>query len=262
MTEYILPRGDAEAIERERLTLLERRSDPFSARQLDAIGVGQGWRCLDVGAGAGSVTRMLAERVGETGSVLATDLDPRLLEPLASDRVEVRRHDLLMDPLPEAAFDLVHVRFVLVHLPARLEALRRLVTAVRPGGWVAAHDVDFGSVGVSPASAAWDRAWSAFFDATVAAGLDPNYGARLYASLEAVGLEGVEAEQVVHRHPGGSQHARLLVLTLERLRPRLVAFGATDADVDEAQRLLEDPAARFRTPTAVLAHGRRPAGWA
>src|SRR5215831_15455082 len=114
MTEYILPRRDAEEVERERLTLLERLNDPLSAQQLDAIGVGEGWHCLDVGAGGGSITRLLAERVGEAGSVLATDLDPRLLEPLAGPRVEVRAHDLLVDPLPEAAFDLAHVRFVLV----------------------------------------------------------------------------------------------------------------------------------------------------
>jgi SAM-dependent methyltransferase len=259
MTEYILPRRDAEATERERLALLERVNDPLSARQLDAIGVGEGWRCLDVGAGAGSVTRLLADRVGETGSVVATDLDPRLLEPLAGGRVEVRPHDLLVDPLPEAAFDLAHVRFVLVHLPARLEALRRLTAAVRPGGWVAALDVDFTSVRLSSANAAWERAWSAFFDATVAAGVDPSYAGRLYDSLEAVGLEAVEAEQVVQYERGGSLRTRLLGLTLERLRPRLLAFGATDADIDEAGRLLADPAARFRTPTAIFAHGRRPA---
>ncbi|HEY2435797.1 MAG TPA: hypothetical protein VGH93_01355, partial [Solirubrobacteraceae bacterium] len=38
----------------------------------------------DRGIGGGSVTRMLAERVGSTGSVLAVDLDTSLLEELAS----------------------------------------------------------------------------------------------------------------------------------------------------------------------------------
>jgi SAM-dependent methyltransferase len=99
---------------------------------LNLIGVREGWRCLDVGAGGGSATRLLAERVGDTGSVLAVDLDTRLLAPLASARVEVRRHDLLADPLPDGAFDLVHARNLLMHLPARVDALRRLLAAVRP----------------------------------------------------------------------------------------------------------------------------------
>ena len=142
MTEYTLAQAGAEELERARLALLEEVCDPGTVLQLDAIGVGEGWRCLDVGAGGGSATRLLAERVGETGSVLALDLDVRLLEPLASDRVEVRRHDLLGEPLPQAAFDVVHARNLLMHLPARLDALRRLVAAVRPGGWLAVCEPD------------------------------------------------------------------------------------------------------------------------
>ena len=84
------------------LRFLEEYHDPLTVSQLDAIGVGEGWRCLDVGAGGGSVTRMLAERVGSTGSVLAVDLDTSLLDELASDRVEVRRHDLLPIQLPQS----------------------------------------------------------------------------------------------------------------------------------------------------------------
>ena len=114
MTEYVLSQEGSPDIERARLRLLEEYHDPLTSSQLDAIGVGEGWRCLDVGAGGGSVTRMLAERVGSAGSVLAVDLDPRLLEELASDRVEVRRHDLMSDPLPQAAFDLVHARLLLM----------------------------------------------------------------------------------------------------------------------------------------------------
>ena len=98
MTEYTLSLDGAEEFERARLALLEEVCDPHTTRQFDAFGVCDGWRCLDVGAGGGSATRDLAERIGETGSVLAVDLDVRLLEPLASDRVEVRRHDLLGDP--------------------------------------------------------------------------------------------------------------------------------------------------------------------
>jgi len=93
MPEYTLSQHGAEELERARLALLEDVYDPQTVRQFDAIGIGAGWRCLDVGAGAGSTTRLLAERVGGTGSVVSLDLDVRLLEPLASERVEVRRHD-------------------------------------------------------------------------------------------------------------------------------------------------------------------------
>jgi len=60
VTEYLLSQRDSPDLERVRLRLLEEYHDPVTTSQLDAIGVGEGWRCLDVGAGGGSVTRMLA----------------------------------------------------------------------------------------------------------------------------------------------------------------------------------------------------------
>jgi SAM-dependent methyltransferase len=258
MADYTLAQEGAEDLECARLALLEQVCDPYTSRQLDAIGVGEGWRCLDVGAGGGSATRLLAQRVGDTGSVLALDLDTRLLEPLAGDRVEVRRHDLLADPLPEEAFDLVHARNLLMHLPARLGALRRLLAAVRPGGWVAMHEPDFNAVAVSPSSAAWRRTWSAFCDATVAGGWDPGYGARLANDLEALELEELCTDIVIQDSPGGGVRARLLGDTLDRFRERMLELGAAEDDLAAAQGLLQDPRVRFRAPVFTTAWARRP----
>jgi SAM-dependent methyltransferase len=251
LTEYLLSQQGALDLERSRLRLLEEYHDPLTISQLDAIGVGAGWRCLDVGAGGGSVTQMLGERVGRTGSVLALDLDTSLLQGLASDRIEVRRHDLLADPLPPDAFDLVHARLVLMHLPSRLDALRRLVGAARPGGWVAAIDPDFTT------NLTWERTWSVCSDALVAGGWDPRYGARLCSDLRTVGLVDVQADYVASRTIGGSIVSRLLSLTLERLRERTVALGASNDEIDEARRLLQDPANTISSPTTCVARARR-----
>jgi SAM-dependent methyltransferase len=257
MTEYLLSQRGAPELERSRLQLLAQVHDPLTVHQLDAIGVGEGWRCLDVGAGGGAVTRILAERVGSTGSVLAVDLDTSLLEPLADERIEVRRHDLVGEPLPAGAFDLVHARLLLVHLPSRLAALQRLARAARPGGWIAVIDPDFTTVAVSPTSLAWQRTWSAFNDAVIDGGWDSRYGARLGGDMRAAGLIDVHAELVAAREPAGSVRARLLSLTLERMRERLIAFGAGSEDVDEARRRLEDPSTTFSSPTTCVARARR-----
>jgi SAM-dependent methyltransferase len=230
----------------------------LTAGQLDAIGVGKGWRCLDVGAGAGSVTRMLADRVGDTGSVLAVDLDTSLIEGLASDRVEVRRLDLLSDRLPQAAFDLVHARLLLMFVSPRLAAVQRLVDAARPGGWVASIAPDFTTVALSPTTLVWERVWSQFLDAAMAGGWDPGYGARLSSDLRAAGLVELHADYVAYGHPGGSLISRLLSLTVERLRERMVLQGADDDEIDEARRLLEEPATTIASPTSCVARGRRP----
>src|SRR5262249_2243703 len=49
-----------------------------------------------------------------------------------STHIERRRHDIGTDPLPEQAFDLIHARLVLQHVPQRHDALAELVAALRP----------------------------------------------------------------------------------------------------------------------------------
>ncbi len=257
MTEYVLSLRDSPDVERARLRLLEEYHDPLSAAQFDSIGVGEGWRCLDVGAGGGSVTRMLASRVGTTGSVLAVDLDISLLGGLASDRVEVRRLDLMADQLPQAAFDLVHARLLLMFLSPRLGALERLVSSARPGGWVASIAPDFTTAALSPSSIVWQRVWSRFLDVAMISGWDPGYGARLRGDLCAAGLVEVHADYIARCYPGGSLPARLMSLTFERLRAQMVQLGSDGGEIDEARRLLEDPTSTFTAPTTCVARGRR-----
>ncbi len=257
MAKYTLSQEGAEEFERARLALLEAVFDPQTVRQFDAIGVGEGWRCLDVGAGGGSATRLLAERVGDTGSVVSVDLDIRLLEPLASERVEVRRHDLLNDPLPEAAFDLVHARNLIMHLPTRLNAVRRLLAAVRPGGWLAMCETDMNTLAVSPSSPAWCRALTVFNDAMVCGGWDPGYGARMPTEVEALDLADFEVEMVGRYVRGNSVFARMVADTFLRYEQRMYALGASGDDLADAQRRLRDPSVTFRTSTIVSAWGRR-----
>src|SRR5215468_4269060 len=105
-----------DAFERERLALLTQMADPITTRRLTDLGVGPGWRCLDVGAGDGSVARWLAGQVGSQGRVVATDLNPRFLVGHGLPNLEVRRHNLLEDELEAGHYDLVHCRCVLQHL--------------------------------------------------------------------------------------------------------------------------------------------------
>ena len=57
-------------------------------------------------------------------------------------RVEVRRHDIARDDPPPGVFDLIHARLVLIWIPQRDEALRRMAGALRPGGWLLIEDFD------------------------------------------------------------------------------------------------------------------------
>ena len=104
---------NARAVQSERLAALAEALDPGTVRHLDSIGVGRGWRCLEVGAGGGSIAAWLSERVAGDGAVVATDLDTTVLRELWRPNLEIRVHDVLEDDLPEGEFDLVHVRLLL-----------------------------------------------------------------------------------------------------------------------------------------------------
>src|SRR5213593_2756404 len=91
--------------ERKRLASIEITWDPFTIRHLEELGVAPGWRCLEVGGGGGSIVRWLCERVGPNGSATATDLDTRFLDEIGAGNLEVLRHDVASEALPEDAFD-------------------------------------------------------------------------------------------------------------------------------------------------------------
>ena len=65
-----------EEIEMERLNALEEMRDGLIQRRLESLGIRLGWRCLEVGAGRGSIARCMTEVVGPTGQAVAIDLNP------------------------------------------------------------------------------------------------------------------------------------------------------------------------------------------
>src|SRR5215472_9140035 len=106
MHEYAFAQGWEK--ERDRLAGIESLFDSYSTRRLAGRGVSEGWRCLEVGFGAGGVALWLAGQVGSTGRVVAVDLDPRFLDGHGRANLDVRQLDILTGPLEEAAFDLAH----------------------------------------------------------------------------------------------------------------------------------------------------------
>src|SRR5262245_4758036 len=111
----------------QRLRTLEELWDAGTFRHLEALGVSRTHRCLEIGAGGGSVAAWLSERAGH---VLATDLDTRYLEERPN--LEVRVHDVLQSELPDREFDLIHLRQLLAWVPDRPEALKRIHAALKP----------------------------------------------------------------------------------------------------------------------------------
>jgi 2-polyprenyl-3-methyl-5-hydroxy-6-metoxy-1,4-benzoquinol methylase len=182
---------------RRRLSLLETNLDPATFRRIQALGLTEGWQCLDIGAGAGTVASWLCAHVGSTGRVIATDIDTRFLDALTGPNLEVRRHNIAVDNLPEASFDLVHTRLVLMHLPARAQILTRLVAALKPGGWLFLEEHDIFPV-TAAASGPYAEVWAAFIRAVASAGCAVDWARQLPQTLARCGLQAVGQRQMCH----------------------------------------------------------------
>lgn len=114
-------------------------------RMLDAAGISNGSRVLDVAAGAGGQSLAAARRVGPTGHVLATDISPAILEYAAKAATEAglatvttRVLDGERLAVDAASFDAVISRVGLIYFPDQQAALTGMRQALRRGGRISA----------------------------------------------------------------------------------------------------------------------------
>lgn len=247
-----------------RFAALSALFDSGSRRHLADRGVAPGWHCLDVGGGGGSIARWLSARVGPAGRVVVTDVDIRFLERVKRPNIEVRLHDITSDPLPERAFDLIHTRMVLMHLPPRDRVLSRLLRALKPGGWLVCEEFDRTSVPPDPAVSPGEialKTHQAMGRLHHDQGVAPHYGRLLLGRLRGLGLIGLGAEARLVMVQSGSWSATLLRASYERRRRAMIDAGyVTEEEFDADLARME--AADFRMPSPLMwsAWGRRPEG--
>jgi SAM-dependent methyltransferase len=259
------PRPSAEYVldhhqqgERSRLALMSSLLDPLHRRCLDDLGVGPGMRTLEVGAGNGSVSAWLADRVSPGGNAVAVDLDLSLAEP-GGPGLEYRQADILDGPVEPVGFDLVTARAVLHHIADAQTAVENIVASVRPGGAVLLIEPDFLPVSIAepPEISAFWRSWLTW---SRKAGIDFFIGRRLAPMLDALGLSDVSAAAETALYRGGSPWARYWQDTVTELRPRLLDSGELDNALIEGFLAQCDDAAWWTQTIAFTAvSGRVPA---
>jgi SAM-dependent methyltransferase len=246
--------------ERERLASLTRLYDETTIALCAQLHLAPGARCLELGAGTGTVAEALAERVSPHGQVVAVDTDTRFLEPLESSVLAVCQADVTAG-LPEGAFDLVHARLLLEHLPQRLEVLQAMRAAAAPGGWVLVEDFDWSTALMAdPASPLLARVAGACRGFMQSHGYDPEFGRRLPRALAAAGL--VEIGIHARAMPVFADPERGVVqweLLVAQLAPALLAEGRLkQSEVDAFTELCHDGDTVFFAPVMVSCWGRRP----
>jgi ubiquinone/menaquinone biosynthesis C-methylase UbiE len=230
-------------------------------------------RLLDVGCGPGSITRGFAERL-TSGQVVGLDLSHETMAAAREDAAARGLVNLVYQegsvyelPFLEGSFDVVYAHQVLQHLRDPSAALREMLRVLRPGGLIAARDVDWATAAYWPANAWIDRFIEVLFKTWYKNGGEPRMGRRLRALFNAAGVSDLRITSSVWSYSTqaetvewGESYAERILTSPMGSRP--VEYGyATAADLqamaDAFRAWAVDPDA-FWAFTQVAALGRKP----
>ncbi|MFD8204790.1 class I SAM-dependent methyltransferase [Streptomyces sp. NPDC059695] len=256
--------------EAERIDLGALAYDDLTLFRLRSLGAGPGWHCLDVGAGTGTVSRRLLREAGVAG-VLAVDRDVRFLAEHPVPGLDVLQADITGPAFAPGRFDLVHARFVLIHLPEPGRMVSALAGLVAPGGVLVLSDAvdltsdrtadpapasDGGATADTPYAAAMRAMWQGLRGSI---GTDVSWVPSYPQLLRGAGLTAVGAEMYAPPLLRGSPISRFWADTWERSRASMVATGLIDgAGIDAAVRYLDSDACAALSAGMLTAWGRRP----
>ena len=241
--------------EQHRLRLVQDVFDPITIPVLKNRGLAPSWRCLELGAGAGSIAHWMAR---QGAHVTATDTDTTFLDRLSGENLQVLQHNVLTDDFPPGTFDLIHARFVLEHLPQRDALLAKLARWLAPGGWLVIEDAAAFAMEASPYPAMLRMRTAMRRCMATTIGTDAHWSPRLPILLTAAGLvdPGMSVAVIINDHGPATAFMRT---TATQLGPAMIAEGlVTEAELAAAMRLFDDPTYVDMLAAVVSAWARRP----
>jgi SAM-dependent methyltransferase len=230
---------------------------------LPRLSLRPGWQGLDLGSGAGTIAVWLADRVAPDGRITALDAHPQHLP--AHDAITVEQADLRTVNLPESAFDLIHARLVLMHLPDREAICHRLAASLRPGGILLLSEWDCRNperlllhTPVPGGQEAFDAFQRALLRLAVANGADLGWAGRVPLTLQACGLTDIHS--VVHNQlwTGGQAGCLLHASNSFQLAARLTAAGVRPEQLVTLRQAMVDPETLAYSYPMFTTLGRRP----
>ncbi|GAB3109577.1 methyltransferase domain-containing protein [Streptomyces calidiresistens] len=251
------PETDPEKVRLEQVAAL---TDPATIRYLEEIGVREGWTCAEVGAGTGSIARWLSNRVGNFGKVHAIDIEPAYMEGITAPNLEVRRQDITTTPLEEGAYDLVHCKILLMHLPERERVLGEFAKALKPGGYLLVEEADIRSIQrVDPPSPLLTRAAMALETFFYFGGADPGYGMKLLPAFRRTGLKLLGTDCQLTAVQAGTPEMRTISLSMAKLAPVITKVGLMgEKEIEAVFDQLQQPSDTvLYTPVTVSVWGQR-----
>lgn len=234
---YVLGNLDNEI---ERLEIQSAFFEPLTRQTLSKAGIRKGMRCLDVGCGAGSVSRILAHMVGETGQVTGTDVDEKYLaycrKNAPQPNMSFVQDDICNSGLEKESFDVIYSRFMFVHLKDARKAIHSMKQLVREGGTIIIEELDHApdSWLCYPENQSVNTLRDIYVDLVRKAGGDPFAGRKIYSMMVEESLD----TDVECNSPcllmGHEPYSTLGWRIAESLKPQIQSYGLlTDQEYDQ-----------------------------
>ena len=210
---------------------------PLAELTLRHVDVREGDRIIDVACGTGIVARLVAGKVGRSGTVVGIDLNAGMIavakqnSPVTGADVEWRQGDVINLPFADASFDTAFCQQGLQFFPDKPAALKELRRILAPGGsmiltvWSS----------VSPLNAALADALTRYVSVAAAKSCLAPFAFRDYRVIKALMVE------------AGFQHIKMETLVVERRLgpaeesiPRTIAGTPYANDVAKLDREIQE----------------------
>lgn len=242
---YVLWRSDREL---DRLDLQGLLYRDATRRALLGSGIEAGMRVLDIGCGSGDVSRLAAELVGPSGSVLGIDMDADTVRSATQRSAESGVTNVAFAVGEAASFaepeayDALIGRFLLMHQPSPAETLAAAARAVRPGGAIMMMESHMATLPDAehsfPRSAAYDAIVRWKCRVVAAAGADIEAGLALRRNFLAAKLPAPEThlEAPVEGGPDSPIY-RYMAESVRSMLPMADAHGIGGFDAESAASL-------------------------
>lgn len=264
--QYVLGHADHEI---DRLKAQARIMEPITRGFFVDAGIARGMRVLDVGCGAGDVSFLAAELVGDSGEVVGADLVPEAVESARARAEERSLRNVSFrvgDPAEMAAeppFDAVLGRYVLQFQRDPAAMLRKLAARVRPGGVVVFHEIEWNEVPSSPPCRVYEqcRRWGR--ETMRLHGTETRMGTKLYSTFVGAGLRAprMRLEALVGGGANGADVVYLLTSIMRTLLPEMERLGVATASEVGLETLFERMSEEVVSNSAVLVGTYQVGAW-